>query len=371
MSSFTHALLNSSFRKDRSLFYISAAVFLAHCLLIAWSALIHPPAKLPPLSTPRMVVQTVTLSPASSHMPTKSLQKDSMNAVSETPEEIVEEIVEEMTTKETNAFEELEEKIPAVKSPFKSRPKPVYPPSPDAKQPKASSQATKAVPANQSTPKKKEEKQPLPAKPVEKKAPPPLKPAKPKTLTPKASQVPVKKPALESKSTEAKPSAAERQAIEQKKKIEAEQKANQARQQQLLASAQERIAKIAQSRDKGSPAKRTETALTVVPIAITGLEIEALSGSAAPLQSERELSYNDELAGRLKLQLRLPEYGDVKIKLTLERAGSVAKVEIISAESSLNRKYIEKTLPTLTFPPFGANFNGASQYTFAITLSNE
>lgn len=59
------------------------------------------------------------------------------------------------------------------------------------------------------------------------------------------------------------------------------------------------------------------------------------------------------------------------MNLTLNRSGKVAKVAIISAESIVNSKYIEKTLPELSFPAFGTNFAAASEYTFMITLSNE
>ena len=87
--------------------------------------------------------------------------------------------------------------------------------------------------------------------------------------------------------------------------------------------------------------------------------------------NDKEIGYRDELAGRLKLLLRLPEFGEVKIKLTLSRAGKVAKVSIVSAESAANRTYIEKTIPTLSFPSFGNNFGTLPEYTFLISLSND
>ena len=69
--------------------------------------------------------------------------------------------------------------------------------------------------------------------------------------------------------------------------------------------------------------------------------------------------------------LRLPEFGEVKIKLTLERTGRVIKVQVLNAESELNRKYIEKEIESLALPPFGNNFKGMTEFTFSITLSNE
>jgi hypothetical protein len=46
-------------------------------------------------------------------------------------------------------------------------------------------------------------------------------------------------------------------------------------------------------------------------------------------------------------------------------------VVIVSAQSLENRKYIEKMVPSLTFPSFGSNFSGHNEYTFLITLSND
>ena len=67
----------------------------------------------------------------------------------------------------------------------------------------------------------------------------------------------------------------------------------------------------------------------------------------------------------------MPEYGDIKIKLTLNRQGKVTKIIVTSSASVANRQYIEKVLPSLTFPVFGAPFGDAKDYTFTITLSNE
>lgn len=159
---------------------------------------------------------------------------------------------------------------------------------------------------------------------------------------------------------------------EEAAKKEAEKKlVERERQQKLVAMAQESIAKISGSSDKGAP-KRENVTLSAVPHTIGGLEVDALAvPKGAPAISHREMTYRDELASRLKLMMRLPEYGDVKINLTLDRTGKVLKVEIVSTESKANRSYVEKTLPGLTFPSFGANFESAAQYTFPITLSNE
>lgn len=127
------------------------------------------------------------------------------------------------------------------------------------------------------------------------------------------------------------------------------------KQKELLAKAQEKIAKI-------QSVKNT-------PVKLPMPDLIALD--AEPDLNDMVIGYRDELAGRLKLMLRLPEFGEVKIKLTLDKSGRVIKVIVISSESDLNRKYVENELPSLPLPAFGNNFNGMTEYTFPITLSNE
>ena len=75
--------------------------------------------------------------------------------------------------------------------------------------------------------------------------------------------------------------------------------------------------------------------------------------------------------GRLKLYLKLPEMGVVRIKLTVERDGRVSHVAILYTESEKNKAYVEKTIPTLTMPAFGDRFKNKNNHIFPITLSNE
>ena len=156
-------------------------------------------------------------------------------------------------------------------------------------------------------------------------------------------------------------------------KVEAAKAAVKAKQQELLKSAKESIAKIDKSPHKITSSDISDNTNRIAPARIEKLEIDALpsGGSAGTTFTTRELGYRDELVHRLKLMLRLPEFGEVKVQLTLERSGHVAKVVIVSTESSANKKYIEKTLPTISFPGFGDNFSSQSQYTFLISLSND
>jgi colicin import membrane protein len=133
----------------------------------------------------------------------------------------------------------------------------------------------------------------------------------------------------------------------------------------LVAKAKENIAKITKTSDKTIPSGNKDSA-----------KITNKAEKGAPRKEEAaftpyEAGYRDELANRLKLLLRLPEYGCVKVRLTINRKGIVDKVEIVAAESEVNKKYIEGALPELLFPPLGNNFIGEPDHTFLITLNNE
>jgi colicin import membrane protein len=246
--------------------------------------------------------------------------------------------------------------------PVQSPPKPLAPPK-----------APKPV----AVPKKPPVAKPAPAKPVTKTPAPAKQPAKPKA-TPKPVAKPKPAPVKASPAPKADNTAREAEAAQKQKELqqqqekEAAQKQERQRQQKLIAEAQESIAKIGAVRDTVTPGKGGSPSLTAVSSIPISLHIDAMPAVAgAPELSFKEVAYRDELAGRLKLFLKLPEYGDVKVKLTLERSGKVVKVVVDSAESATNKKYIEKTLPTVSFPPFGSNFGSDAQYTFSITLSNE
>ncbi|GEM_PF-2097720 len=81
--------------------------------------------------------------------------------------------------------------------------------------------------------------------------------------------------------------------------------------------------------------------------------------------------YSDKLTGALRKNLILPEYGEVKVKLTLLRSGEVKKVEVLSSESRTNRREIVEKLKGLKLAPFGNNFPGEKEHDFVIVLSND
>ena len=73
-----------------------------------------------------------------------------------------------------------------------------------------------------------------------------------------------------------------------------------------------------------------------------------------------------ELAGFLHDALHLPEYGEVKMEITVRPDGSVASVKVLEAQSSKNKSYLEKSLPLLLLPTYDKNMR-----TFVLTFCNE
>ena len=84
-----------------------------------------------------------------------------------------------------------------------------------------------------------------------------------------------------------------------------------------------------------------------------------------------ENNYTQSLVRALKAMLTLPEFGEVKIAITLDRKGHVTKLEMLGAESSLNKKKVERVLKEAKFSSFGSNFSGEKEHTFAIVLKND
>lgn len=381
-----------SFDSPSSWRLITFTVIAIHVCLIALSLFVESSSPLPQQAPTRLVVQTVDLSPDTllafepTPLPPNPIKRSPLPAhpLDKTPLP--------PTPLEHKTMPKREEQIKTPPRIPEVPPRPAPTPEPEAEvNPSDSSKIVKPVPQKTVKP------PPL--------VPPPKKPApirksqtikkdeseKKKESAPKKKETPTKKastPAQKNGTTPKKnPPPSTNKAIEDLKRKQEEEEATEKqrfaaetqkkkaeleRQQKLIADAQEKMKKVTATRTQESTKKTTAASLSSLPNAISSLQIEALPASkGAPPLSQREATYRDELAGRLKLLLKLPEYGDVKVNLTLNRSGGVDKVVVVNTESSANRKYIEKILPTLSFPPFGANFDSLTQYTFVITLSNE
>ncbi len=98
---------------------------------------------------------------------------------------------------------------------------------------------------------------------------------------------------------------------------------------------------------------------------------KTLAQTEPSTHSTNTLSYEQDLSQRLHKFLRLPEYGQVTIQLTLNRTGTVDKVNVLEAESQTNRDYIQKQLPNLRFVGFGKHYSGEEKHSFMLVLKNE
>lgn len=129
------------------------------------------------------------------------------------------------------------------------------------------------------------------------------------------------------------------------------------RQRDLIAKAQQSISKIDKERAKLSPSQSGKSSL----LSQLSFNEELEAG---------EIGYYEDLAGRLKSMLRLPERGDVEIELTISRAGTFQGVKVVKTKSDINRDYVVKAIKELRYPPFNKHFDGEKEHTFKITLSD-
>jgi len=84
-----------------------------------------------------------------------------------------------------------------------------------------------------------------------------------------------------------------------------------------------------------------------------------------------EKNYTQSLVRALKSMLTLPEFGEVKIAITIDRSGRVTHLSVLGAESIQNQKMVERVLKEAKFSSFEANFSGEKEHTFAIVLKND
>lgn len=82
-------------------------------------------------------------------------------------------------------------------------------------------------------------------------------------------------------------------------------------------------------------------------------------------ENKREIA-EESLVSFLHSSLNLPEFGEVKIQLTVKKDGTVTRLVVLQAESKKNKAYLEEYLPRLQFP-LGLD----TEKTFTLTFCNE
>lgn len=67
-------------------------------------------------------------------------------------------------------------------------------------------------------------------------------------------------------------------------------------------------------------------------------------------ESDLDPTYGEFLIAYLQTSLDLPEYGEVRTKLEIDRFGKLIHCEIVEAKSVKNADFLKNQLPQLTFP---------------------
>lgn len=194
-----------------------------------------------------------------------------------------------------------------------------------------------------------------PATPI--KAPTP-KPAPAKTPTPPASKpVPKKDPAIADKTLNKNAKAPPKKETKPDNRGKISE--------QLRKELEQSIAKIEGKKQNLSQKQQASRSQAFTPIQ---LHIDSTeTGSSADADSD----YPNLMIGYLHQSLHLPEFGEVKIQLTLRQDGSVAKLVVLNTESDKNKRYLEGSLPRLHFPSFSGSFAKKTEHTFVLTFCNE
>lgn len=100
-------------------------------------------------------------------------------------------------------------------------------------------------------------------------------------------------------------------------------------------------------------------------------KLEKIGSLKSISESSTDSNSKNQLCAQLRSFLKLPEYGEVEIKLTLDKTGKVVALKVLETKSDRNRKYIEELLPRLTFSISGTDFGKECVKIFNITLTNE
>ncbi len=203
---------------------------------------------------------------------------------------------------------------------------------------------------------KPQEVKPVPQKPLVEK--------KPEKVAPKPQPVQPKKQVMEKKKPVPTPVPKIEKVKPEVEKVKPDNK-------EWIARAKEKIGKIAPPSDNIVISSQKNLKEIATPATIENFVTDLAFIDSGTSFNVKESAYRDELGQRLKLYLKLPEYGEVKVKLTIDRSGKIIATKILSFQSAKNASFIEQNLPKLKMPPFGDNFKGVSDHDFTIILSNE
>lgn len=109
-------------------------------------------------------------------------------------------------------------------------------------------------------------------------------------------------------------------------------------------------------------AKESKRASLYVP------EIHEVSVSSEPADSHS--SYASYLVSYLQGSLELPEYGTVRVKLTIDRYGRLMECDILDTQSQKNGTFLKEKIQDLTLPVFSDFGIMDLTQTFTISFRN-
>ncbi len=111
-----------------------------------------------------------------------------------------------------------------------------------------------------------------------------------------------------------------------------------------------------------------ETVSKKRPALIVPSKIES---KKAPVEIKEEPTYGEYLVAYLQSALDLPEYGEVRAKIEIDRFGKLIHCEIVEAKSKKNGEFLKNQLPDLTFPCLNDFGIVDATHIFTITFRND
>jgi hypothetical protein len=125
----------------------------------------------------------------------------------------------------------------------------------------------------------------------------------------------------------------------------------------------ELLEEIAKSFDAIAPVEPTKRPALSLPSKIAPVAQLAEESKASP-------EYGDFLITYLQHSLDLPEHGDVKAEIRIDRFGNLVDCLILNTKSQKNADFLKKRLPELAFPCFNDFSIDDPALSFTITFRN-
>lgn len=101
------------------------------------------------------------------------------------------------------------------------------------------------------------------------------------------------------------------------------------------------------------------------------LEIPEKLSTPAPKKSvSPPISYESHIVQLLHTSLDLPEFGAVKLKISIDSLGRVQAIEILEKKSEKNARYLKEAILNMSFPRFEEFSLDQKQMEFTISFKN-